>query len=891
MAAEALSQTRFLPRCFVMRALIVRHCAVACALVALSALGCGSAPPPAPVAPKAPAPAPAKPPTGPIHAGMLVGKLLAQVEEGTVGPYLAFSDQHALAFYSPPSDTARRWYAQPLTATGQLDARLVDAAGAPDHPAFALLRAGTADTYVALWVRGSNDTQALEALTLDRYGVARGDVAAVAQSSNSLLWADAIPTTAGMLLLWAEQVGDRAVISSTWLGTDGAIKAAPTVITPSARAWNVTATPQGAALAVVQSNGSETLGRVDLLLLDAKGQLSGPPVHVTDTASAQLDIDVVTAGQAMVLAWTDRRDLDSRVYTAVVDFAGNIKQASHAALPPTSEQALIDLVEPAASAPDRPMLVFDELPSERGRNVSLVTLNARGEAIGAPARLTSVDATGTPTVIEGPTSFVMLTKAPACRIGEVCANPAPVPWYMRVSPTLEVQGGGPVLTDVLKGQAPALVWSPGCTKQSCFALAVGAGERAPLFTVPLPTQVASQHMLPLQPAVAPQPPLFSSARTLESLDVPLSEMAAATVGAHQLVSWVTHFATPDGQLPKETAGKKPTAATLAVRAIGPDGRSPNAANNISVRALSEGGVSIAPGKEGSADACLAWVGLDAGKAQVFLTRLDETGRSKTQKMLTRSRQRTAEPSVVWAGDGWVVAWVDWRDGNGEVYVTKVNQNLQRVLPEKRLTNTPANASETSLTVAGEYVYVGWVEERSEAQAGTADPYVQKLKASDLAPSGEALRLAQSQGTARTLRLATASDQIAAGWIEEQLPGAGTNTSGLRLARIDADAMRLAGNVLKPGGQGDLNASALALRCTQDSCRGVVTITPDGTPRFDAFTWALQGDRVTLRPLAKLGGPGTRDIAPALLGDALYFADATLEGEVRVRRATIQWEKP
>ena len=116
--------------------------------------------------------------------------------------------------------------------------------------------------------------------------------------------------------------------------------------------------------------------------------------------------------------------------------------------------------------------------------------------------------------------------------------------------------------------------------------------------------------------------------------------------------------------------------------------------SISLRARSLAGVALAPGRHGEAEALLVWSAIDQRQPQVFLTLVSATGKKLRQKMLTRSPGEVSDIAAVNVGDGWLVAWVDERSKDPEVYVTRVNRQLVRAGPEHRLTRSPGAVKST-----------------------------------------------------------------------------------------------------------------------------------------------------------------------------------------------------
>src|SRR5205807_2678156 len=98
--------------------------------------------------------------------------------------------------------------------------------------------------------------------------------------------------------------------------------------------------------------------------------------------------------------------------------------------------------------------------------------------------------------------------------------------------------------------------------------------------------------------------------------------------------------------------------------------------------------------------------------------------------LTSAKGDASDVAIAWAGDGWVVAWVDARDGNGEVYATKLDTRLARVAKEERITRAPGDASDVAILARGDVVWLAWADPRESPNDGFADVYVASLRARD-----------------------------------------------------------------------------------------------------------------------------------------------------------------
>ncbi len=154
---------------------------------------------------------------------------------------------------------------------------------------------------------------------------------------------------------------------------------------------------------------------------------------------------------------------------------------------------------------------------------------------------------------------------------------------------------------------------------------------------------------------------------------------------------------------------------------------------ISLNALSIGGVALAPAPavgNHPPDTLLAWVGKERGEPQVFVTKLGPDGKKLAQKGVTviaRKKQTKnglpSEPSDVAAAfdgqDGWIVAWVDTRDGDAEIYVAKVDRSMTKVIPDKRITEVVGDASDVQILVHGKETWLAWSDSRAATRRRTA----------------------------------------------------------------------------------------------------------------------------------------------------------------------------
>src|SRR5262249_55420538 len=131
---------------------------------------------------------------------------------------------------------------------------------------------------------------------------------------------------------------------------------------------------------------------------------------------------------------------------------------------------------------------------------------------------------------------------------------------------------------------------------------------------------------------------------------------------------------------------------------------------------------------------------------------------------------------------------DWRDGNGEVYATKLSTDLTRIAREERITRAPGDASDLVALPIGDSVWLAWADSRESPKDGVADVFVSAVKMRDAKRAFEEHRLLATAAHSRTPHLATGPNGVHVAWIEEAPMGAETPDSsgyGAFWAKLDA----------------------------------------------------------------------------------------------------------
>jgi hypothetical protein len=813
-----------------------------------------------------------------------------------VGPYVGRDGELSLAAWAEASGNGRALFSAPIDARGlpgtavrignvlpELDLVLVRGFGraatsTPGKPRFALV------TTRKLEQRTRIDVTALAADGAPAWGPTT-----LAERTGRVLWVGFVTSGNTPLVLWAEQAasaksGEPATLYSLPAAVTGT-QATPQLLTNKACVWQAVGSGGAAALASVKAspNGCSG-GTVAFDLLDAAGRVAK---SVDLGGRAGLDLDLVEADGGFVLAWSDRAELEPRAFTAVVDAQGAVRSPPGAAVPTLGEQAVVALAA-GASASLPAFLIWENL-SERtdgGRSFEISALGSSGRGVGGRSRLLYARADGgAPELTAFGGGVAALTLAPACAVEDACDGSPPVPTFVALDSSLKVRTSEPLLLDALGGHAADLGWGLTCQDSGCFALAAPSRSPAPLFTVPLPLRENGYRAAAEQIAIEGKPRVVKSDVVLRA-PAPLAQIAVGELSGRQLVGYITDFdpTTPWQKLskPAEDGRLEPLRARVAVRALASDaGRGAVEEQLVSLRAHSLGGLGFVSDGPNAKDAVALWTGLDKGEPQVFLTQLGVDAKRGQQRMLTRKTGDVSDVAGLWLDGAYLVAWVDERSGDAEVYATRVGRTFDKTSAEQRITTADGAASDLSLTRIGGKPYAVWSDARAGEEPGWADIYGAFLRSSDAARDGNEHRLTSTRPHSFAPQLAEMGGAPVLAWLEE---GADSEPASVRLAQLSATGDLAAEVTVVP-----LEAGAprgLGLDCRDTSCRVAVSVEVEGQGELFGFEW-----RPAIAPRAKrlvgLGAPAAAAVAPVLRGESIYVADVR-EGRGLVRRLGVEW---
>lgn len=852
------------------------------------------------------------------------GFMLTAIGDRSIGPLLTRRQDGAslVAWISPPEGRgARRIVTLPLTPGGEPwgPERTAAVTGVDSGMLVVRSMRGVAPGFVIAWTVLTETGKALWVVALDDDGTPRQKPVEIARASNDIVWVEVVPTAKGAVCLWAEEThAGPADIGSAALDTDGRVRGAPTHVARGVTGWQAIELPNGVGLSTVQPPtrpasdgpsaalppGTTRFGTLAFARLDDLGRPTSAPALVVDRPTVSGDVDVVRVGKGLLFAWTDRTTNEAFVAGAMTDDAGRVAKTSKLVVSPGGAKLL------SVAGTDEGAAVLWELPVRSARSARKVHLASFGrdlESVGPTLSLESADGRAPDFAAIG-SGYALLATMRDCDPGSRACFDAPVvPLLLRTDRSATVIQREPLSF----GSDPAsFAWNLACGEKGCVALA--ASGPAPLrvrsaFVEPRTNVVAAsgRSMPPAErpgeraPRAVPAEPPQEGAPAIEDLTAFASgehvvDLAVAPAGKSAVVATLTTTSSEVDAL----GARRPSARTamptlptytLATRVVAADGTS-SAPAVISTRALSTGGVAIAPAATPEEGSVLAWTAVENGESQVHVTRLDRRGRRANDVQLTTAKGEVSDVTVTWVKNGWIVAWVDGRDGNGEVYATKIDRDLKRLVREERITRAPGDATDLVALAQGDDVRLAWADGRDGQADGRADIYTCLVHAHDAKRAGEETRLLATVAHSRTPQLANTDAGTLVAWIEEAPAGAETPHAsgyGAMLAKLDGQG-RADGEPIKLPFGGDGAATSVTLGDLGSGLRAVVARTKARSVALDAVDWNAPARAY---PLLTLDGPPSLDVQMVVQDGLLYFNDDGPEAaDRRVRRARLAWPR-
>jgi hypothetical protein len=815
---------------------------------------------------------------------------IATIEKTAIGPFVARSADGGLAAWMIASESGgQSLIVASLASDGAPLAPPQVVATVPQEATTLVVRAAASGGWLVAWSNLLDRGESLAVLALTRDGTPRGSPADVARTSDHIKWCDVVPSSHGAVVVWAEETGSGdANILADALNGEGRPLGMPVRVARGVERWQAVPASdpggEGVGLALVSSDPHDphgAAGRLGWLRLDAEARPRGDPLVIGSRPTVSGDVDVAALPDGHLLAWTDRTGEDAQVMLARVDAAGHVTGPTPA-MDSVGGSSLVALASGAQGA----ALAWDE-PAARAHPLHalhLAAISATDRLSAQPVTSVDIASGGTPELTATAAGFALLAPAHACVASPssgTCGGPI-APTFVRFDGRLApVQTEPIVLGD---GAAPAaLGWGLHCAGERCLVLAATGEIPTPVYAVDLEPR-ASPFTTPATPPSPPDAPRLTSLQTIAS-GQPFDEVAAGRLGDATMVAALS---LPPGT---DDDRRHSRSAVLTVRTLDDDGRQRGPTATLTSRAVPTGGVALVPGGAPQDGVAVAWVtARDEPDRQVHVAHLDRAGRrTKEVELTTRARGDVSGVAVAWAGDGWLVAWVDGRDGNGEVYATKVDRDLTRVAREERITNAPGDAGDVTLAVRGGVAWLAWSDPRESPREGLADIYATTVGIHDARRASDEVRVLASSPNSRSPQLAAVEgDRAVLAWIEDVATGL-EGPAATMVAVLDRNGRIVrAPSILPLAGEG--RPTGLALAPSREGVRAVVVRSAAANLTLDAVLLGAEGTALSRPwPLLDVEAPVSFDVAVALAGDVLVFDDVgAAPGDHHVRRAVVAW---
>jgi len=835
----------------------------------------------------------------------VTGHIVTSIDERAIGPFFAkLPGGAALATWVTGAEgNDRRVIAVPLDPNGERRGpdKTLALVGIETNMLVVRPSRGPSPGFVVAWTTLADRGDSLWVMAVGADGVPRGKPVELAHTNDDVIWVDIVPTDAGATCLWVEETHDgKANMVAAALNADGTVHDAPPHVARGITGWHVVELPGGVGLSTVSAQASADAGRGGVLTfvrLDAEARPVGAPVTIADKPTVSGDVEVArivhgafgavgppgggTSGTRLLFAWTDRTTDEPFVAAASLDEHGVLAPARSVVEAPGGAALLGVASGPAGAA------LMWESPTRRigdVRHMHVAHIDARGLPDGVPLSL-ETQGRALPELTAAGSGFAILATLQDCDRGSAaCADAAFVPTLLRT----DARVTGLQREPLTFGSDPAsFAWGATCNDDGCLALAASGNA---------PARIRVAEVRPrtnMQPAPEQKLPAQGSRQ-----DSRVADLTAVIAGETVVDFATTHLGNVTvlatlATSPKPQAGKghgddSRSLLTLATRTIDAAGIA-SAPIVFSTRALAAGGVALAPGGKPEDGGAVAWVASDGGDPEVHVARIDRSGKRTNDVQLTKTKGDASDVTITWAGSGWIVAWVDGRDGNGEVYATKVGLDLHRVAREERITKAPGDASDLVALARGDLVWLAWADPRERPKDGIADIFACAIGARDAKRVIDEQRILATAAHSRTPALAPADDGVQVAWIEEAPLGVQTPNSsgyGAMWATLDS-AGRLVRRPIKLPFAGEGAATSVALDASTPNLHAIVARSTQDSVALDAVD--LSSAPPQAFPLLTLDGPPSLDVAIVLEGDILYFNDqGSRDVDRRVRRAKIVW---
>jgi predicted RecA/RadA family phage recombinase len=158
---------------------------------------------------------------------------------------------------------------------------------------------------------------------------------------------------------------------------------------------------------------------------------------------------------------------------------------------------------------------------------------------------------------------------------------------------------------------------------------------------------------------------------------------------------------------------------------------------------------------------VAWHDSRNGDSEIYFARVNTIGTKQGSDVrITNASDASLSPSLVWTGSAYGVAWCDDRDGNREIYFARISSAGVKQGSDIRITNAVDYSLEPSLVWTGSEYGVAWGDDRD----GNREIYFARISAGGV-KQGSDVRITNASGVSSAPSLVWAGSEYGVAWYD------------------------------------------------------------------------------------------------------------------------------
>ncbi len=174
-----------------------------------------------------------------------------------------------------------------------------------------------------------------------------------------------------------------------------------------------------------------------------------------------------------------------------------------------------------------------------------------------------------------------------------------------------------------------------------------------------------------------------------------------------------------------------------------------------------------------------------GNDEIYFARIDTSDvKQGSDLRITNNSQTSQNPSMVWTGTEYGVSWMDNRNGNDEIYFTRINSIGIEATDDIRITNNSGVSQNPSLVWTGTEYGVSWNDNRD----ADIEIYFCRIDASGV-KQGADVRITNSSLTSENPSLVWTGTEYGVCWQDYR-----DDNAEIYFCRIDASGTKLGSDI-------------------------------------------------------------------------------------------------